>query len=246
MIPFSSSIQDTDPVLGIPYLIAVSGLGILGILIGGWGSDNKYSLLGSLRSGSQMISYEVSLAMIMLFFVLITGTASLQEIVLTQQGTILDWWIFKIPGLGIVAFLLYLVSSTAEINRGPFDIAEAEQELTSGFHTEYSGMAFAMFYLAEYVNLVSAAGLVTTFFLGGFLPPLIGVEAVDSVLIQVPGLLWFAIKTFIIIVTIMFFKWTFPRPRVDQLLSLEWKFLLPINIVLLVLGGIFVANGWIL
>lgn len=247
IMPFDSNLQVTDLSMGVPFVIAISGLGILGLLIGGWGSNNKYSLLGSLRAGSQMISYEISLALIMLFIVLVSGTASLREIVLTQQGPFWhSWWIFKIPVLGLVVFILYLISSTAELNRGPFDIAEAEQELTAGPFTEYSGMAYAMFYLAEYINLVIAAGLAATLFLGGFLPPLIGVQSVDQILVKVPGVVWFALKDLFIIIVYMFFRWTFPRPRVDQLIAFEWKFMLPLNLIMLVLGAVFVSVGWIL
>jgi len=246
VIPFDHHMQVTDLHQGILFVIAISGLGTFGILIGGWGSNNKYSLLGSLRSGAQIISYEISLALIMLFIVLITGTASLREIVLSQQGTVLDWWIFKIPGLGLIAFILFLISSTAELNRAPFDIAEAEQELTAGFHTEYSGMCFALFFLAEYINLIVASALGATLFLGGFLAPQLGIAFLDAWFTFIPGFLWFGLKIFFLIFLYMVFRWTFPRPRVDQLMALEWKFLLPINLVLLLLGGLFVAKGWIL
>lgn len=246
VIPFQHNLQVCNPDMGIPYIIAVSGVGILGILIGGWGSNNKFSLLGSLRSGAQMVSYEVSLAFILLFVVMISGKADLLGVVLSQQGTVLDWWVFKIPGLGIIAFILFQISSTAELNRAPFDIAEAEQELVAGFHTEYSGTAFAMFFLAEYANLLASTSLVTVCFLGGFLPPTIGVPVVDNVLFMIPGIAWFAGKVLLLILLSMFYRWTFPRPRVDQLMALEWKVLLPANLALLVLGALFVAMGWIL
>ena len=246
VIPWDHNLQVANPGMGVPFIIAVSGLGILGSLVGGWASNNKFALLGSLRSGAQMISYEVSLSLIMLFVVLVSGTADVRELVLTQQGPIWHWWIFKIPGLGLIAFVMYMISATAELNRGPFDMAEAEQELTAGFHTEYSSTAFAMFYLAEYINLVASSALAATFFLGGFLPVQIGVASVDHILALVPGFLWMAGKVMFLITVFMLFRWTYPRPRVDQLMSLEWKFLLPVNLILLALGAVFVAMGLII
>lgn len=246
VMPFGPTLQMANPDMGVPYVIAISGLGILGILVGGWASNNKYSLLGSLRSGAQMLSYEVSIALVLLFVTMVSGTTNLRDIVVSQQGQVWDWWVFKMPGLGALAFLLYLVSSTAELNRGPFDIAEAEQEITAGFHTEYSGTAFAMFFLAEYGNLIASASLATTCFLGGFLPPTIGVAGIDHVLFMVPGVVWFGLKALFLIYIYMMFRWTFPRPRVDQLMALEWKVLLPANLVVLALGAVFLVLGWVL
>jgi NADH-quinone oxidoreductase subunit H len=197
-----------------------------------------------MRAGAQMISFEISLALIMLLIVMLSGTASLRGIVLSQQGLIFDWWIFKLPFLGILSFIMYLVASTAELNRTPFDLAEAESELTAGYHTEYSGMGFAMFFFAEFVNMFISAGLATTFFLGGFHPPLIGIPAVDGLLNAIPGFLWFFGKTFFIVFVYMWFRWTFPRVRIDQLMSLEWKMMLPANLLLLMLGAVFMVLGW--
>lgn len=246
VLPFDHHLQVADPPLGVIYVIGISGLGILGILLAGWASNNKYSLLGAMRSGAQMISYEISLSLLMLLVVMVSGTASLREIVLSQQGTVLDWWIFKLPLLGAVAFVMYLVTSTAELNRAPFDIAEAESELTGGFATEYSGISFAMFFFAEFVNMFVAAGIATTLFLGGFLPPLVGIGVIDAVLGAVPGFVWFFAKTFGVVFIYMWFRWSFPRLRVDQLMALEWKMLLPANLVLLSLAGVFVVLGWVL
>jgi NADH-quinone oxidoreductase subunit H len=246
ILPFDHHLQVADPAGGVIYVIGISGLSTLGILLAGWASNNKYSLLGAMRSGAQMISFEISLALIMLIIVMVTGTGSLREIVLSQQGTILDWWIFKLPILGFVAFIMYMISSTAELNRAPFDISEAESELTGGFATEYSGISFSMFFFAEFVNMFVAAGLATTFFLGGFLAPQIGIGAVDSVFVLIPGFAWFFAKTVLIIFLYMWFRWTFPRVRIDQLMDLEWKMLLPANLLLLMAAGGFLAMGWIL
>lgn len=245
IMPFDHHLQVADPAGGVLYVLGISGLTILGILLAGWASNNKYSLLGAMRSGAQMISFEISLALIMLLIVMVSGTASLREIVLSQQGLIFDWWIFKMPFLGIISFIMYMIASTAELNRTPFDIAEAESELTAGFHTEYSGMSFAMFFFAEFVNMFVAAGLATTFFLGGFLPPLTGIAPIDGLLNVIPGFIWFFAKSFFIVFMYMWFRWTFPRVRVDQLMYLEWKMMLPVNLILLMLGGLFMALGWV-
>lgn len=245
MIPFGENLQVADVSVAVPLIIAVNGFSVLGVLIGGWASNSKYSLLGSLRSGAQMISYEISYALILLFVVMMAGSASLREITFSQQGTILDWWIVKAPVIGLVAFVLFLISSTAELNRAPFDLSEAEQELTGGYHTEYNGMAFAMFYLGEYINLVTTSSLATVFFFGGFLPPCIGISAVDNLLNMVPGLVWFFAKVFVMIWAYMMIRWTLVRPRIDQLMVLEWKFMLPASLVLLILGAVFISFGWI-
>ncbi len=246
ILPFDHHLQVADPAGGVIYVIGISGLSILGILLAGWASNNKYSLLGAMRSGAQMISFEISLTLVMLLIVMLTGTASLREIVLSQQGTVADWWIFKLPGLGLIAFLMYMVSSTAELNRAPFDISEAESELTGGFATEYSGISFAMFFFAEFVNMFVSAGIAATFFLGGFLAPQIGVAFIDPLFAVIPGFVWFFLKTFFVIFLYMWFRWTFPRLRVDQLMYLEWKMLLPANLLLLMSGGFFMAMGGIL
>ncbi len=246
ILPFDRHLQVADPAGGVIFALGVSGLSILGILLAGWSSNNKYSLLGAMRSGAQMISFEISLALIMLLIVMLTGTASLREIVLSQKGTVLDWWIFKLPFLGFIAFVMYMISSTAELNRAPFDISEAESELTGGFATEYSGISFAMFFFAEFVNMFVSAGLAATFFLGGFLAPQIGIGVIDAAFNFIPGFIWFFLKTFLVIFLYMWFRWTFPRVRVDQLMYLEWKMLLPANLVLLMSSGFFLAMGWIL
>lgn len=246
VIPYDVNMQIVDLKVGVIYVIAVSGLGIFGLLMAGWASNNKYSLLGAMRSGAQMISYEVSIALTMLLIVMVSGTASLREIVFSQQGTMLDWWIIKLPGIGFLAFVLFLVSATAELNRGPFDIAEAESELTAGFHTEYSGITFSMFFLAEFINMMIASMLASIFFLGGFWAPHIGIPAFDQLMDKIPGVVWLFLKTYFIIFLFMWFRWSFPRPRVDQLMNLEWKFLLPVNLLMLIGAAVFIGLGWTL
>lgn len=246
VMPFDHNLQVADPEAGMVYLAAVSGLGILGILIGGWGSNNKYSLLGSMRAGAQLFSYELSMIICMLLVVMASGTASLRGIVYAQQGHIWDWWIFKLPVTGLLAFIVYLVSSTAELNRGPLDLAEAESELTGGFHTEYSGISFSMFFLAEFVNMFASAGLGATFFLGGFLAPQFGVPGLDTMLAFIPGVIWFFLKTYFIIFLYMWFRWTFPRLRIDHLLALEWKFLLPVSMINLFVAATMITFKMVL
>lgn len=246
VLPFDYNMQVVDLNIGVLYILAVSGFGVFGMLLGGWASNNKYSLLGGMRAGAQLISYEISVALGMLLIVALSGSASLREIVLSQYGTVLDWWVFKVPVVGFVAFVFFLISSTAELNRAPFDLPEAESELTAGFHTEYSGITFSMFFLAEFINMFIASALATTFFLGGFLAPQFGIAGLDSALAFIPGFLWFFIKTYLIVFVFMWFRWSFPRPRIDQLLNLEWKFLLPANLLLLALALLMVAGGWTL
>ena len=246
LIPFGEQWQVINLEFAVPAIIAINGLGLFAILLGGWASNNKYSLLSALRSGALMISYEISFAMIMLFVIMISGSASLNEIIATQSGTVLDWWIFKLPVLGFVAFVMFMCVSTAELNRAPFDIAEAEQELTAGFHTEYTGTAFAMFYLTEYINLIAASALGSIFFLGGWQAPLVGIESVDKILLGIPGLVWMFAKIYFLIFLYMMFRWTWLRPRIDQLMSFEWKFLLPLSLILLGLGALFTAMCWVL
>jgi len=165
------------------------------------------------------------------------------EIVLSQEGNIFDWWIFKAPLVGLIGFILFIISSTAELNRGPFDMAEADSELTAGFHTEYSGITFSMFFLAEFINMFVAGGLAATFFLGGFLAPQFGIVLLDGWLEIVPGFIWFMLKSYFVIFLFMWFRWTFPRLRVDQLMAFEWKFLLPATLTNLTAGAALLALG---
>lgn len=243
IIPFDYHMQVTDLSLGVLFLIGISGIGVFGVLMAGWASNNKYSLLGALRSGAQMISYEISFGLNILLIVMLSGTTSLREIVLSQEGTVFDWWIIKAPFIGIAGFIMYFISTTAELNRGPFDIAEAEQEITAGFHTEYSGMAFALFFMAEFVNMMIAALVGSILYLGGFLAPQFGWAPLDGILALVPGWTWLGVKAVFCIYVYMLLRWTFPRPRIDQLLALEWKVLLPINFTILLIAALLIYGG---
>jgi NADH-quinone oxidoreductase subunit H len=239
-IPFAPGLQGLDFDIGVFYLSAVSSLGVLGILLAGWSSNNKYSLIGAIRSGAQIISYELSVAMSLIAMVVLAGTMSFSGIVEGQRDL---WFIFKGHIPAFIAFVVFIIAGTAETNRGPFDLAEAESELTAGFHTEYSGIKFALFYLAEFVNMFIVAAVAATVFLGGWMPLHFGsFEGFNHVMDVIPPIVWFFLKTFGIIFVIMWLKWTFPRLRVDQILTLEWKYLLPINLFNILLMTIVVLT----
>jgi NADH-quinone oxidoreductase subunit H len=238
VLPYSPVLQIADVNIGVLYVTAVSGLGVMGILLGGWSSNNKWSLIGAMRAAAQIISYEISATLALLAVVLFAGTLSLAGIVQSQAD---GWWIWRAPGVGLLAFIIYIIASTAEINRTPFDIPEGESELTAGFHTEYSGLRFSFFFLAEFINMFVVAALTATLFLGGWMPFMIGgLETFNSVMALVPPSLWFLLKTAALVFVLMWFRWTFPRLRVDQMMRLEWKFLLPIGFVNLTAAAVLV------
>lgn len=238
-LPWANGLQIIDFNIGIFFLIAVSSIGVLGILLAGWSSNNKFTLIGALRSGAQMVSYELSIGLSVLTMVAFAGTMSITGIVEEQKDL---WFIFSGHVPAIIAFVIYLVAGTAETNRGPFDLPEAESELTAGYHTEYSGIHFGFFYLAEYLNLFIVSGVATLLFFGGWMPLHIpGWEVFNAVMDYIPSVVWFIGKAIVISFIIIWFKWTFPRLRIDQLLKLEWKYLLPINLVNLVLMVIIIV-----
>lgn len=241
-IPFAKGLHAIDFNIGIFYIMAVSSLGVIGILLAGWSSNNKYSLIGAMRSGAQIVSYELSVGMSLITIVILAGSLQLSTIVEAQRD---GWFLFTghIPAL--IAFFVFLVAATAETNRGPFDLAEAESELTAGFHTEYSGIKFAFFFLAEYMNMFIVASIAATMFLGGWMPLHIGGwSAFNHIMDFIPPFFWYFGKTAFIIFVMMWFKWTFPRLRIDQLLTLEWKYLLPINLVNILIMSFVVLMGW--
>ena len=228
--------------IGIFFVLAASSIGVLGILLAGWSSDSKYTLMGAMRSGAMIISYELSIGLSVLTMVVMAGTMDIHEIVIGQAN---GWNLFKGHIPAILAFIIYLIAGNAEANRGPFDLAEAEQELTAGYHTEYSGMHFGFFYLAEYMNLFITAGIAVTLFLGGWMPLHIpGLDGFNTVMDYIPGIVWFLGKTFVIIFLLMWIRWTYPRLRIDQILTLEWKYLMPSSLVVLVLMTFCTLMGW--
>lgn len=241
-IPFAKGLHAMDFNIGIFYVMAVSSMGVVGILIAGWASNNKYSLIGAMRSGAQIVSYELSVGLSLITMVVLAGSMQFSTIVEAQSD---GWFIFKGHISSVIAFIIFMIASTAETNRGPFDLAEAESELTAGFHTEYSGIKFAFFFLAEYMNMFIVAAIAATVFWGGWMPLHIGgLEGFNHVMDFIPPFIWFFGKTFVIIFLMMWFKWTFPRLRIDQLLTLEWKYLLPLNLINVLLMALIVLMGW--
>jgi len=212
--------------------------------LAGWSSNNKFALVGSMRAGAQIISYELSIGIVMLTMICLTGTMSFSEI--CQQQSELGWNIFRGHIIAIPAFIIYLIAGNAECNRGPFDLPESESELTAGYHTEYSGMDFGYYYLAEYLNIVICAGMAATIFLGGWAPFVIpGLDGFNHVMGLIPGVVWFVAKVFFVVGLLLWERWTFPRLRVDQILRLEWKYLIPISMVLLVGMAVLISCGFI-
>ncbi len=210
VVPFSSSLIIRDMNVGIILILAFSTLAVLAILMAGWSSNNKYSVLGAIRSVAQNIAYEIPLLITVMSIILMVGSFKLSDIVAAQSGV--KWFILTQP----LAFILFITCATAETNRAPFDLPEAESELVAGFHTEYSGMRFAVFFLAEYTNMFIAAAVGTVLFLGGWHGPFL------------PGVIWFLLKVYALIFMMMWFRWTFPRVRFDQLITFAWKILIPL------------------
>ncbi len=221
-IPFSSTMLAHETDTGLLLVIALGLLNTLGILLAGWGSDNKYGLLGGTRAVGQILAYKIPLLLTVLTIVIMAGSFSLREIALAQHGI---WYAFIQP----IAFLVYIVCIVLETNRSPFDMAEAESELVAGFHTEYSGMAFSMFFLAEYSYMFVASALATVMFLGGWQGPFL------------PAPIWFVLKVYFFLFLMIWFRWTFPRVRIDQMLMLGWKVLLPISLINFLITAVVLA-----
>ncbi len=239
---FAKGFQIWDINIGVLFVAAISSVSVIGILMAGWASNNKYSLLGAMRSGAQIVSYELSAGLSILSIIVLTGSLRISDIIASQEN---GWWIFKGHIPAIIAFVIFIIAVTAETNRAPFDMAEAESELTAGFHTEYSGMKFALFFLAEYVNIFIVCAIGATLFLGGWMPLHIGHwQGFNHIMDFIPSSVWFFGKTFFLIFVIMWFRWTFPRLRIDQLLNLEWKYLLPISMLNLLVVTLIAILGW--
>ena len=239
-IPYGNGLHIIDFNIGVFFLLAFSSIGVIGILLAGWGSHNKFSLIGAMRSGAQIVSYELSAGISILTMVVLMGTMQFSTIVESQNA---GWFLFKghIPAL--IAFIIYLIAGNAETNRGPFDLPEAESELTAGYHTEYSGIHFGFFYLSEYLNLFIVAAVAATVFLGGWMPLHVpGLDGFNAVMDYIPSIFWFFGKALFVVFLLMWMRWTFPRLRIDQILRLEWKYLVPIslaNLLLMVLIVIY-------
>ncbi|MDH3744639.1 MAG: NADH-quinone oxidoreductase subunit NuoH [Acidobacteriota bacterium] len=233
----------TDVNIGVLFVVALATIGVYGIIIGGWSSNSKFSLLGGLRSAAQMISYEVPQGFSLVIPLLMAGTMSLQGIVGAQleQGR---WFLFAFFPFGLIAFMIYLIAGVAESNRNPFDLPEAESELVAGFHTEYTGMRFALFFLGEYANMIVISAVAVTLFLGGWARPFPNVEALsflDASFLPagLVGVLWFSLKLSVFLFVYIWFRGTFPRYRFDQLMDLGWKWLIPLSLVTLFAVGLW-------
>ena len=241
VLPFSQKLIAADFNLGIFYVISVSSLVVIGILMAGWGSNNKYTLFGALRSAAQLVSYEIPMAITLITIVLVVGGMGMQEIIRHQAtnglgwGGIFGWHIFRNPFL-FIAFFIYYICALAECNRAPFDLAEAESELVSGYFTEYSGMRFAFFFLAEYANMFAVSAIATTLFLGGWQSPF-------GSFLSGPAWqpVWFVLKAMLLVFVQMWVRWTLPRLRVDQLMAVCWKYLLPIAFFNLIGVGVWMV-----
>jgi NADH-quinone oxidoreductase subunit H len=221
-IPFSAGFVGSGINIGLFYVIAVSSLVVVGLLMAGWASNNKWSLFGAMRAAAQIVSYEIPTALALLAVVMLTGTLDLQEINRMQTGWFWNWFVFQKFPFVFVAFIIYFVASLAETNRTPFDIPEAESELVAGYHTEYSGMKFAMFFLAEYANMFAVSAIASTLFLGGWNSPFGDIMAGP-----LWGAFWFVMKGMFFIFIQIWLRWTLPRLRVDQLMYVSWKVLTP-------------------
>ena len=222
----------TDINVGLLYIVSVASIGVYGLILAGWASNSKYPLLASLRASAQLISYEVAVTMTLVSVIVTAGSLSMVQIVEAQRSAGV-WFGFIQP----VAFLIFFIGGLAETNRAPFDLPEAEQELTGGFHTEYSGMRFALFFLAEYANMIVVSSVATTLFLGGWLRPFPNVEAL-AFLDLIPAWIWFFLKTFVFLYIFLWVRATLPRYRYDQLMALGWKVLIPLAIANVVVTGI--------
>lgn len=233
VIPFADGWVLANIDAGLLYILAMTSVGVYGVLIAGWASNSKYALLGTLRSAAQIISYEIAMGFALVGVLMTAGSLNLSAIVSAQSGSLLTWyWLPLLP-----LFMVYLISGIAETNRAPFDVAEGESEIVAGFHVEYSGLLFAIFFLAEYANMILIAALTVIMFLGGWLSPFQG-TFLEAAFAWVPGIFWFLLKISVILFSFLWLRATFPRYRYDQIMRLGWKVFIPITLVWIVVIGI--------
>jgi NADH-quinone oxidoreductase subunit H len=246
VIPFSETMVLSKINAGLLYLLALTSLGVYGVIIAGWASNSKYAIISAMRIAAQVVAYEIAMGFALVGVLMAAGSLNMGEIVEAQRGGIHHW--FFIPLIGL--FLVYFIAGVAETNRSPFDVAEGESEIVAGFHVEYSGMGFALFFLAEYANMILISALTSVMFLGGWLSPLTGILPESVFDISVLGSLlgdgvhWFIFKTLMFMFMFLWFRATFPRYRYDQIMQLGWKILIPVTIVWIFAEGIAVALGW--
>ena len=239
VVPFDDGMVIADINAGLLYLLALTSLSVYGVILAGWAANSKYSLLGAMRSAAQIVSYEIAMGFALVGVLMAAGSLNLNDIVMRQEGSILHWfWLPLFP-----LFIVYLISGVAETNRAPFDVPEGESEIVAGFHVEYSGTGFAIFFLAEYANMILISALTALFFFGGFLSPLQGVPGVEDTFLGESSILWFGLKTAFFMFCFLWFRATFPRYRYDQIMRLGWKVFIPVTIVwIVVLGGMILLE----
>jgi len=237
VIPFDNGLILANVDAGLLYVLALTSVGVYGIIIAGWASNSKYALLGAMRSAAQMVAYEIAMGFALVGVLIPAGSLNLNHIVLAQQGNLLHWyWLPLLP-----LFIIYFISGVAETNRAPFDVAEGESEIVAGFHVEYSGMPFAVFFIAEYANMVLVSALAALMFLGGWLSPFEGLPLLGATFLAKSSILWLGLKTAFFMFLLLWFRATFPRYRYDQIMRLGWKVFIPLTIVWLFVEGIAVA-----
>ncbi|MDZ7791198.1 MAG: NADH-quinone oxidoreductase subunit NuoH [Xanthomonadales bacterium] len=240
VVPFDDWLVLADIDAGLLLILMLTSLGVYGILLGGWASNSKYALLGGLRAAAQTVSYEIAMGFALVGVIVLSGTLNLTAIVEAQSGSILTWyWLPLLP-----LFVIYFVSGVAETNRAPFDVAEGESEIVAGFHVEYSGAGFAVFFLAEYANMILISALASLLFMGGWLSPFAGIPVVGDTILGEGGVHWFLLKTVVFCFLFLWFRATFPRYRYDQIMRLGWKVFIPITIVWIMVAGVFRVMGW--
>ncbi|HIN81501.1 MAG TPA: NADH-quinone oxidoreductase subunit NuoH [Chromatiales bacterium] len=236
-IPFQDGLVLADINAGLLYILALTSVGVYGVIIAGWASNSKYAFLGAMRSAAQIVSYEIAMGFALVGVLIAGGSLNLGDIVRAQEGSLVHWfWLPLFP-----LFIIYFIAGLAETNRAPFDVAEGESEIVAGFHVEYSGMAFAIFFLAEYANMILIAALAAIMFLGGWLSPFQGIPVLEGAFEWVPPIVWFLAKTSLFLFCFLWFRATFPRYRYDQIMRLGWKVFIPITIAWLMLVGLAVV-----
>jgi NADH-quinone oxidoreductase subunit H len=239
VVPFNDWMVIANIDAGLLYILALSSLGVYGMIVAGWASNSKYAFLGALRSTAQMVSYEIAMGFSIVGVLIMAGTLNLSEIVLAQQGGFLDWyWLPLLP-----LFAIYVISGVAETNRAPFDVAEGESEIVAGFHVEYAGAAFAVFFLAEYANMILISGLTALLFAGGWLSPFEGIPVIGDTLLGQGSIFWFLSKTVFFMYLFLWWRATFPRYRYDQIMRLGWKVFVPITMVWVLVAACFSVFG---
>jgi len=237
VFPFDEGLVLADVNAGLLYILALTSLGVYGVIIAGWASNSKYAFLGAMRSAAQIVSYEIAMGFALVGVLVAAGSLNLGEIVRAQSGSFLTWFWLPLLPLG----LIYFISGLAETNRAPFDVSEGESEIVAGFHVEYSGMAFAVFFLAEYANMILISALAALMFMGGWLSPFQGIPMLEGLFAWVPGMVWFLLKIFFFMFMFLWFRATFPRYRYDQIMRLGWKVFIPITIVWILVVAVAVV-----